>query len=400
MSLARTLNRKQLTLLGLNSGTSADSLDMALVRIRRTDRTVSVKYLGGTERRFDSKLKDLIHALADAEKMTPEDLIELDGLLGEFFGRAARSYLARLERQGVKVDVIASHGQTVRHRPQKVQRLGMWVHGTMQLGSIDRIAANTGRITVGDFRQAEVAVGGEGAPITVGAMHRLFASPAESRLIVNIGGMANYFYFLAKNAKPKVAAADCGPGNSLCDLLCTRLFSVDHDKGGRIAASGRVHDELLRLLIADEFFTSRTKSTGREQFGAAMADSIIAIGNRYRMAAEDMVRTAAELTVAGIVRSVRPLLRRDKSLTKLYLTGGGRHNILFVRQLEQSLPRLQIYSADQLGVDADFIEAAAYAVMGEACIRAECLPTTAHRRALQPVLGRIAQPPRVTHGLR
>ena len=143
MSLARTLNRKQLTLLGLNSGTSADSLDMALVRIRRTDRTVSVKYLGGTERRFDCKLKDMIHALADAEKMTPEILIELDGLLGEFFGRAARSYLARLERQGVKVDVIASHGQTVRHRPQKVQRLGMWVHGTMQLGSIDRIAANT-----------------------------------------------------------------------------------------------------------------------------------------------------------------------------------------------------------------------------------------------------------------
>lgn len=400
MSLARILNRKQLTLLGLNSGTSADSLDMALVRIRRGKRTVSVKYLGGTERRFGGKLKALIHASADAEKMPPEDLIELDGLLGEFFGRAARSYIAHLKRQGVKVDVIASHGQTVRHRPEKVKRLGIWVHGTMQLGSIDRIAANTSLITVGDFRQAEVAVGGEGAPITVGGMRRLFASSAESRLIVNIGGMANYFYLPAKDAKPGIAAADCGPGNSLCDLLCARLFKVDCDKGGRIAASGHVHNDLLALLAADDFFTGRTKSTGREQFGVAMADSIIAFGKRYRVSGEDMLRTVAELTVAGIVRSVRPLLRRDKSLSKLYLTGGGRRNIFFVRQLEQSLPGLRICSADDLGVDADFIEAAAYAVMGEACIRAESLPTTALRRAMQPVLGRIAQPPQVTHGPR
>lgn len=400
MSLARILNRKQLTLLGLNSGTSADSLDMALVRIRRTNRAYSVKYLGGTERRFDSRLKALIHTLADAEKMPPEDLIELDGLLGEFFGRAARSYLAQLKRQGVKVDVIASHGQTVRHRPQKVKRLGIWVRGTMQLGSIDRIAANTGLITVGDFRQAEVAVGGEGAPITVGGMHRLFASPLKSRLIVNIGGMANYFYLPAKGAKQRIAAADCGPGNSLCDLLCRRLFKVDHDKGGRIAASGRVHDDLLMLLRADDFFTNRAKSTGRERFGAAMADSIIAFGKRYRVSDEDMLSTVAKLTVVGIVRSVRPLLRRDKSLSKLYLTGGGRRNIFFVRQLEHTLPKLQVHSADDLGVDADFIEAAAYAVIGEACIRAESLPTTAHRRAMQPVLGRIAQPPQVTHGQR
>jgi anhydro-N-acetylmuramic acid kinase len=219
-------------------------------------------------------------------------------------------------------------------------------------------------------------------------------------LIVNIGGMANYFYLPAKNATPKIAAADCGPGNSLCDLLCARLFSVDHDKGGRIAASGRVHDDLLMLLTADDFFSGRTKSTGREQFGAAMADRIITFGKRYRVAAEDMLRTVAELTVAGIVRSIRPLLRRDKSLSKLYLTGGGQHNIFFVRQLEQSLPGLQIHSADDLGVEADFIEAAAYAVMGEACIRAESLPTTAYRRARRPVLGRIAQPPHVTHGLR
>jgi anhydro-N-acetylmuramic acid kinase len=373
---------------------------MAVVRIRHTDKTISVKYLDGAERKFDSKLKALIHSLADAEKLTPEDLIEMDGLLGEFFGRAARSYLAQLKRRGVKVDVIASHGQTVRHRPRKVQRLGMWIHGTMQLGSIDRIAANTGRITVGDFRQADIAVGGEGAPVTVGAMYRLFASPIESRLIVNIGGMANYFYLPAENAKSRIAAADCGPGNSLCDLLCFRLFSEDYDKGGRIAASGRVHNDLLKLLTSDDFFTSKIKSTGREQFGSAMVDCIVAFGKKHQVSDEDMLRTAAELTLFGIIRSIRPLLRRDISLTKLYLTGGGRRNIFLMRRLEESMPKLQVHSADELGVDADYIEAAAYAVMGEACIRTESLPTTAHRRTKQPVLGRIAQPPQVTHGPR
>lgn len=400
MSLVRTLKRKHLTILGLNSGTSADGLDLAVVRIRRTNRSVAVKYLAGAERRFDNKLKALILAVADATKISPEELIELDALLGEFFGRAARSYLTRLERQGVKVDVVASHGQTVRHRPEKVKRLEKWVHGTIQLGSIDRIAANTGRITIGDFRQAEVAVGGEGAPITVGGMQRLFASLVEPRLIVNIGGMANYFYLPVKSSNPRISAADCGPGNSLSDLLCARLFSIDYDQGGRIAASGRVHGELLKLLSDDNFFASRTRSTGREQFGAAMADSIIAFGKRYRVPAEDLLCTVAQLTVLGIVRALGPVLRRDKSLTKLYLTGGGRYNIFLVRQLEQSLPGLQIHSADALGVDADFIEAAAYAVMGEACLRAESLPTTAHRRAMQPVLGRIAQPPQEAHGSR
>ncbi|MDH3936519.1 MAG: anhydro-N-acetylmuramic acid kinase [candidate division Zixibacteria bacterium] len=394
------IKRKQLTCLGLNSGTSADSLDLALMRIRRTNKRVAVKYLCGTERRFDPDMKSLIHASADAEKLAPEDTIELDGLLGMFFGRAARSYITQLERRGVKVDMVASHGQTIRHCPEKVKRLGRWVHGTMQLGSIERIAAGTGRITVGDFRQAEVAVGGEGAPVTVGAMHRLFARPTESRLIVNIGGMANYFYLPSKESGLKTAAADCGPGNSLCDLLCARLFKLDYDTGGRLAASGSVYQDLLADLTTDDFFVGRTKSTGRERFGPAMVDRIIAFGKRYRVSAVDMLRTAAELTVIGIVRSLRPLLRRDKSLEKLYLTGGGRRNIFFVRQLVQSLPRLQIRSADELGVDADCIEAAAYAVMGEACIRAESLPTTAHRRAMQPVLGRIAQPPHVTHGRR
>lgn len=395
MCLPRIVNRKQLTLLGLNSGTSADGLDMAVVKIRRSTRGVSVKYVEGCERKFSSALRDQVHQVADSDVVTLEDVIELDNLLGEFFGRTAKSYLKQMERRGVEVDVVASHGQTVRHRPKKVRRLGKWIHGTMQLGSLDRIAAATGRVTVGDFRQADIAVGNEGAPITTGAMQRLFADKQHSRLMVNIGGMANYFYFPAKDSPLKMSAADCGPGNSLCDLLSSRLFSQAHDSAGRIATSGHVNDELLALLTADDFFSGRMVSTGRERFGLAMAESIIAFGRWYRAEKADLMRTAAELTVWSVARKLRPMARRDHTLTNLYLTGGGRRNIFFVRRLGQLLPELTIRSADELGLDADFIEAAAYAVMGEACLRGEALPAKTNKQAsrTRPVLGRIAQPP-------
>ncbi|MCK4461295.1 MAG: anhydro-N-acetylmuramic acid kinase [candidate division Zixibacteria bacterium] len=396
MYLARIVNRKQLTMLGLNSGTSADGLDMAVVKIRRSTRGVSVKYLAGYEQKFSGAMRELVHQMADSDMVTLEDVIELDNLLGNFFGRTARSFIERLERQRMKVDVIASHGQTVRHRPEKVRLLGKWIHGTMQLGSLDRIAAATDRITVGDFRQADIAVGNEGAPITTGAMQRLFAVEQHSRLMVNIGGMANYFYFPAKDSPLKISAADCGPGNSLCDLLSRRLFSQPHDSRGRIAASGRLHNELFALLTSDDFFSGRIVSTGRERFGAAKADSIIAFGRWYRAKKADLMRTAAELTVYGISHKLRPLVNGDHTLTNLYLTGGGRRNIFFVRRLGQLLPELTIRSADELGFDADFIEAAAYAVMGEACLRGEALPTTTTNKQAdrtRPVLGRIAQPP-------
>ncbi len=395
MCLPRIVNRKQLTLLGLNSGTSADGLDMAVVKIRRSTRGVSVKYLAGYEQKFSGAMKDLVHQMADSDMVTLEDVIELDNLLGNFFGRTARSFIQRLEHQRVKVDVIASHGQTVRHRPEKVRRLGRWIHGTMQLGSLDRIAAATDRVTVGDFRQADIAVGNEGAPITTGAMQRLFANKQHSRLMVNIGGMANYFYFPPKDSPLKMSAADCGPGNSLCDLLSSHLFSQPHDSRGRIAASGRLHNELLALLTSDDFFSGRMVSTGRERFGAAKADSIIAFGRQNQVTGADLMRTAAELTVWSIVRKVRPLVSDDHTLTNLYLTGGGRRNIFFVRRLGQLLPELTIRPVDELGFDADFIEAAAYAVMGEACLRGEALPAKTNKQAsrTRPVLGRIAQPP-------
>ncbi|TET95761.1 MAG: hypothetical protein E3J26_02285, partial [Candidatus Zixiibacteriota bacterium] len=210
MFLKKVLNKKTLVILGLNSGTSADGLDMAAVRISRTNRGAAVKYLAGCAKPYPAELRELVLKVVDSSTIDLNIVIHLDSLLGQFFSRAASAYVRKLTKNNIRVDVVASHGQTIRHLPHKVQIGRFSVAGTLQLGAPERIAAATGKMIVADFRQADIAVGNEGAPVTAGAMRRLFAKSTESRLIVNIGGIANYFYFPKEKSRLKASAADCG----------------------------------------------------------------------------------------------------------------------------------------------------------------------------------------------
>jgi anhydro-N-acetylmuramic acid kinase len=394
MTLSELLRRKQLVVLGMNSGTSADGLDLAVLRIVRRGRRVATEFVTGTERRYPDAIRKLILDVADASAVTPEQLIHLDQLLGQFYSRAARQLIGRLAKQGIKVDAVASHGQTVRHLPKPAKLAGFAVRGTLQLGSPEQIAIATGLVTVGDFRQADIAVGNEGAPITVAAMARLFGHPRESRLIVNIGGMSNFFYLPAGASYEHIRAADCGPGNSLSDLLSQRLFGEKYDRDGKRAAAGTASERLWHLLMGETFFNGATVSTGRELFGPAMVEKMLAFGERFKLKPVDLTATAAELTVRSIAARVHPFIASDKTLCSLYLTGGGEHNRFFVRRLKELLDGLEVISIRTLGIDPNLVEAASYAVLGEACLRSEALPTRfdGRRQKMMPVLGRIVQP--------
>jgi anhydro-N-acetylmuramic acid kinase len=395
MSLKRALNKRTLVILGLNSGTSADGLDMAAVRTSRTKRGTAVKYLAGRAKPYPSELRELVLKVADSKTIDLNAVIHLDSLLGQFFGRAALAYIRELGKNNIRVDAVASHGQTIRHLPHKVQFGRFSVAGTLQLGAPERIATATGKMVVADFRQADVAAGNEGAPITAAAMQRLFTTSTESRLIVNIGGIANYFYFPKEKSRLKPSAADCGPGNSLSDILSQRLYGEKFDRKGVRASKGRASERLLTLLLANPFFSGKTISTGRENFGVTVVREILDFGQRFDLTPEDMLATASEFTSAAIAMKIKPVLRHDKKLSKLYLTGGGRKNNFFVNRLKHRLPEMEIHRADELGINADFIEAAAYAVMGEACLRSEPLNLQRKNRtgSTSPVLGRIVQPP-------
>ncbi|UCD65154.1 MAG: anhydro-N-acetylmuramic acid kinase [Candidatus Zixiibacteriota bacterium] len=396
MSLKRLVSKRKLNILGLNSGTSADGLDMALVAISSRGNVKTIKVLTGHTRSYPDELRKRLLHLADAGQVELDELIYLDNVLGSFCGKAASRYIKRLTARGLTVDAVASHGQTVRHLPRRVRRLGETVRGSLQLGSPEFVATATGRVVVADFRQGDIALGNEGAPITAAAMARLLTVADESRLIVNIGGMSNYFYLPAANSRFRPLAADCGPGNSLCDILSWSLFREKFDRDGRHASRGDISGRLLSALRRMSRAGGSTVSTGREKYGPGLAAKAAALGREQGLSKNDLMATVAQLTVSSVVAKVAPIAGRDKRLTKLYLTGGGRHNIFFVEKLKNSLPDLAVRPIDELGLSGDHLEAVAYAVMGEACLRSEALPTNFTGdtgNALCPVPGSIVQPP-------
>lgn len=384
--LKKLINKKNLNVLGINSGTSADSLDLALVRI--TDNKAP-KFIEGKTVKLPSKLKNKIFQLADTDQFKLDELIYLDNYFGQFIGLAAKKYITDLKKRKISVDTIASHGQTVRHLPKKVNFLNQKVNGTMQLGSPEFIATATNKIVVADFRQADIALGGEGAPITTDALRLLLQGKAS--LVVNIGGMSNYF-FIPKSRQKATVAADCGPGNVLSDLLTQKLFSKPYDKNGSLAQKGIVSKRLLSILLAHPFFKNRTGSTGREDFGLELSEKIISFKKKLHLSKHDLLATASELTVRAISGSIRPLLAKNKEIKKLYLTGGGRKNIFFKSGLTRSLEPLPIEPIDELGLDGDYTEAICYAIMGAAAIKSKSLAENKLNR--RPLLGRIVQPPK------
>jgi anhydro-N-acetylmuramic acid kinase len=396
------LDRKSLVILGLNSGTSADGLDLAAVRVTHHSRSVAIKFLSGKTVPYPLEIRRLILNASDSPNTTVVDLVSLDNLLGQFYGRAARSYLSQLRRQSIRVDAIASHGQTVRHLPRPVRVAGYTVHGTLQIGSLSHIATLTKCVTVGDFRQGDIALGGEGAPITVAAMKDIFGSVRNARIIVNVGGMSNYFYFPPGDSTSGVRAADCGPGNVLSDLLCRRLYKSPYDRNGAHASRGSASRRLLTTLLASPYFVGAHRSTGREEFGELMANRIITLGKKLQLTADDLLATAVELTAQAIVAAVSPYLskrpqmrRRQLPVDGLYLTGGGSHNRFLKNRLSELLGGLPVTTVRDLGIDPDLVEATAFAVMGGATLRSRPLVTRfdGRNQNVRAVLGTICQPP-------
>lgn len=388
--------RRRLNVLGINSGTSIDSVDLALVSVARRGDGCTCRYITGGERKYPPALRQRLLSAAESSALPFLELMSLDRELGRFMGQTARAFANRLANRRIAVDCVASHGQTIQHLPRQVTLSGKQESATLQIGSLETIAAATGKVTVGDFRQADIAFGGEGAPITAGAMYRLFADTRTSRLIVNIGGIANYFYLPDRRATSLVQAADCGPGNIICDALARRLFDLPYDRGGAAALHGTVSRRMLSLLMAHPAFTAtRSVSTGRESFGTDLVERILTLGRELSLSPSDLMATAAQLTVEGIVMSVTRLTDTHTPAGKLYLTGGGSRNRFFVRGLRDRLDGMSVERIDTLGIPSGQVEAAAYAVMGEACLRGESLaaPVTGRRRDAHPVLGKIAQPP-------
>jgi len=331
--------------IGLMSGTSVDGIDAALVMIPANGQ---LTLLATHQHPFPAPVRDAIQALMRPGPNEIDREGELDVQLGRLFAKAAEALLAKSGVGASSIRAIGSHGQTIRHRPHATHPF------SRQIGNPSVIAEETGITTVADFRSRDLAAGGEGAPL-VPAFHRwLFHKPGVSRAIINIGGIANVSWLPATEGQA-VLGFDTGPGNTLLDQWIARHRNEPYDRDGAWAACGRVQEDLLTQLMADEYFTKAPpKSSGREHFNLAWLEQQLA----GKLAPEDIQATLAELTASSIAQSLNLL---PEKTGEIYVCGGGGHNRHLLNRLRALIPGIPIATTDALGLHPDWVEATAFA---------------------------------------
>ena len=325
---------------GLMSGTSMDAIDAVLISFED-----GLKLLGTCSTTYPSGLRERLSRLAHNQG-TPDDLGQADHLLGEAFASAVKQLLAETHTDASRVKAIGSHGQTVRHHSEGDARF------SLQLGDPNIIVERTGITTVADFRRRDMAAGGEGAPL-VPAFHQAFlASTEEDRCIINIGGIANITW-LPRNGQ--ALGFDTGPGNALMDAWCLKHTGRHFDEDGHWAAEGIVNQPLLSDMLTDAYFRAPApKSTGKERFNLEWIETCLR--RHPSVSPTDVQRTLLELTVLTIMRQLP-----EPGPARLFICGGGARNKVLMQQLARVCEPATVETTDKIGLDPQWVEAAAFA---------------------------------------
>lgn len=380
MSQPDPFRRARLNVLGLNSGTSINSLDWALVEFGGTRPTWRV--LNSGELKFPGDLAKRLRTLAGTDVVAKSDLAATDQEFGIWVGDAVRRIRSRHLR-GRRVDLVASHGQTVGHWP------GGAIDTTLQIGDPDQIAKRAGIPVVSHFRHGDLAVGGQGAPLTPAVNRMLFGRARRTVGILNLGGIANLSVIPPRSSTSRALGTDCGPANLLLDAAARMWLRRPLDRGGRVAGRGTVHAGLLGTLTRHSWFRKRLPaSCGREQFGEAFLREVRRSHPRVPVA--DVLATLCAYSAWGVARAVWKLSRQPDII---YLTGGGVHNAALVTAIDQTLGAIRVAIIEELGVDPDALEAVSFALLGYLMVRrrpVDLRGATGARRAA--VLGRLVWP--------
>ncbi|MFN8586308.1 MAG: anhydro-N-acetylmuramic acid kinase [Candidatus Eisenbacteria bacterium] len=357
--------------IGLMTGTSADGVDAALVRFRGRGLDATHEVVAYEETALPATLRSEVLTCASADEIAPERLMRLDVALAETFATAVQRLLANAGVHAAAVAAIGSHGQTVRHVP-RAENAGRAL--TLQLGSASTLAERTGITVVSDFRTRDTAAGGEGAPLVPIVDWWLFRDPAESRVLLNLGGMANVTHLPAGAGLDDTLAFDTGPGNAVLDGIVGEATAglARQDEGGRMAAQGRPHEGLLQELLADPFFAlAPPRSTGRERFGLRYAGRMREIAESLGLSLEDTLATAVELTAASVADAIHAHLVPRGGVHAVYASGGGVRNATLMVALRRRLEGIKVGRLDELGVAPDSKEALAFALLAHLTLSGE-----------------------------
>ena len=377
---------------GLMSGTSVDGIDAVLLRIRDSGPATRFTQLARTRTRFPRGVRRLILKNSHPGTSRVDEIARLNMLLAELYADAVRTVARAGKKRLNDLDLIGSHGQTVQHLPRPTAMFGRKIRATLQVGDPSALAALTGVTTVGDFRVADMALGGQGAPLVPYFDWLVFRSKTRNRLLLNIGGIANVTV-LPKNAQPEdVFAFDTGPGNMVVDSLMHEFYGKPFDEQGRTASRGDVSLELFSTLIRHPYLKARPpKSTGREEFGREFVGTLLKRARGY--AREDIVATASQFTAFAVFEGYKRFVLKTMVADEIIVSGGGARNAYFIDELRRYFDGAAVRPVEQFGIPADAKEAICFAVLANETMagRPTNLPRVTGARK-RTVLGKICVP--------
>lgn len=352
-------------IVGLMSGTSLDGLDVALCRIAGSGGATRVTLEQFTTVPYDDDLKASIRAVFAKQQIDFEHLTLLNEQLGRLHGRWVADCLRTWRISPNDVDLVASHGQTVYHAPQKQHGRPGYPNATLQIGDGDHVAAESGIITLSDFRQRHIAHGGEGAPLAVYGDYFVFSKAGEDRILLNMGGIANFTYLPGSLNAGVVFTTDTGPGNTLLDAYARQFTGQPYDADGQMAARGTVSQPLLRALLDHPFFEQPfPKTTGPEVFNRLYVEAAQQRSQTTDLAPDHLMATLTRFSAESIAQAIGQTLRREGSARPhIYLSGGGAHNPVLTQTIARLLSGCIFAKTDALGIPGDAKEAVLFAVL-------------------------------------
>ena len=368
-ALYRTAGNHERTIVGLMSGTSVDGLDIAVCKIAGSGNRTKINVTHHTTIPYDAAFKAAIAQIFSIKNVDLEKVTLLHAHIARVHASMVLSALNSWGIQASSVDLIASHGQTIYHAPASMHPQSGYGNATLQIGDGDIISTATGIITISDFRQKHIAAGGEGAPLALFGDTILFASENENRILLNMGGIANFTY-LPAGQTANIISTDVGPANTLIDSYVKANYAgLSYDANGDIASKGTINEAFVNAVLAHPFFSANfPKTIGPELFNLDFIAAAYKSAGIVTMPHQDMVASLSYITARVITDGIHKIVGDANKEIVIYASGGGIHNAYIMQQLQNLCPNASFKNLETLGVHPDAKEAVLFAILANEAV--------------------------------
>jgi anhydro-N-acetylmuramic acid kinase len=388
-------SKAERTIIGLMSGTSLDGLDIALCKIRGNGRDTKVEIVAFVTKPYNDEFRQEVKKIFSVKKGDIELLVLLNTFIGKMHGQMVVDVLNSWKIKTQNIDAIASHGQTIYHAPKSLHQRPVYENATLQIGDGDQIAVTTGIITISDFRMKHIAAGGEGAPLAVYGDYLLFSDYYENRIMLNIGGIANFTWLPNKDTELQrpCFSTDVGPGNTIMDAYVQKhKDGFNYDKDATFASLGQVNNSLLNALYDHHFFKMEIpKTIGPELFNLEYLESAIKKVNEL-ISQNDILATLNKFSADAIVNVIKKYVPREIPFS-IYPSGGGVHNPLLMFHIKTALPQADIKDIGTLNVSGDAKEAVLFALLANECLSGNTIDISRVQNVVPNIsMGKICLP--------